>query len=80
MKMRGRPTMIRNLVAGVPCRILVYVHYYQSARGYIATSPDGMIRLVGRTEGLSLTVPDTRVSIYGHRSLRGKFVVEEVES
>ncbi len=70
--MRGRPTMIRNLVPGVTCRIRAVTLLYPRLRAIDNTDT---IALSGRIKKVRMS---TR-SLIGHKSRRGKFFVEEVE-
>jgi hypothetical protein len=79
--MRGRPTLIKNLVPGMVCRIRV--EFGTSADGWCAIDESKqLIWLAGRTAGLGKLNTGFKVSLIGHLKKDSNdhaFVVEEIE-
>lgn len=80
--MSGRPTMVKNLVPGVTCRIRVGLGHSQD--GWVGYDDTGIgaIFLTGRTGGLGDIDPYVAVYLIGHRNKNPRdnsFVIEEID-
>lgn len=79
--MKGRPTLIKNLVPGVTCRIRV--EFGSNGDGWCAMdSSNKLIWLAGRTAGLRNLNTGFKVSLIGHLKRDSNdhaFVIEEIE-